>query len=135
MPGQRAARASVHRELVPDWASVASAYDGVHVSWAGFLTSEGCVTDLGRGDVTMMRYWFSERTRWLRDVFGEPLPLKAPDVETDGTAIELCDVRTDPARRRDDETTRRSWPPSSAAPTRKQQPGDIGWAEPLAVAV
>lgn len=26
----------------------------------------------------MLRYWHSERTLWLRDVFGEPEPLEAP---------------------------------------------------------
>lgn len=81
MPGQRAARAKIGRHLVPDWRSVADAYDGVHLSWAGFITSEGCISDLGGGDVAMLRYWFSERTHWLHDVFGEPQPLGAPVFE------------------------------------------------------
>jgi hypothetical protein len=72
LPGQRAARTEIRRHLVPDWGSVAEHYDGVHLSWAGFLTSEGCITDLGDGDVAMLRYWFSERTHWLADVFGTP---------------------------------------------------------------
>lgn len=72
IPGQRAARTTIGRHLVPDWRSVAERYDGVHLSWAGFITGEGCITDLGTGDVTMLRYWFSERTHWLTDVFGEP---------------------------------------------------------------
>lgn len=74
---QRAARDSVRRHLVPDWRSVSDRYDGIHLSWAGFITSEGCVIDLDDGDVTMLRYWFSERTLWLADVFGEPT--SAPD--------------------------------------------------------
>lgn len=75
--GQRAARASVGRHLVPDWQAVAGRYDGVHLSWAGFITAEGCIVDLGDGGVTMLRYWFSERTLWLADVFGDTRP--APD--------------------------------------------------------
>jgi hypothetical protein len=72
VPGQRAARTAIRRHLVPDWRAVAARYDGVHLSWAGFITTEGCITDLGDGDVALLRYWFSERTLWLADVFGEP---------------------------------------------------------------
>jgi len=78
LPGQRAARPTIRRRLVADWRSVAEHYDAVHLSWAGFLTSEGCISDLGGGDVAMMRYWFSERTHWLADVFGEPEPIGTP---------------------------------------------------------
>lgn len=74
VPGQRGARLSVRDHLVPDWRSVAGEFDGVHLSWAGWLTSDGCITDLGDGDVTMLRFWFSERTHWLHDVFGEVPP-------------------------------------------------------------
>lgn len=81
VPDQRAARTSVRRHLVPDWRSVAGEYDGIHLSWAGFITSEGSVVDLGDGDVTMLRYWFSERALWLADVFGEPD--RAPDPHID----------------------------------------------------
>src|SRR5690606_31424987 len=78
VPGQRAARPVICRHLVPDWWSVAERYDGVHLSWAGLVTAEGCVTDLGGGEVALMRYWFSERAHWLADVFGEPRPLPGP---------------------------------------------------------
>ena len=44
VPGQRAARATMRRHLVPDWRSAADRYDGVHLSWAGFITAEGCIT-------------------------------------------------------------------------------------------
>ncbi len=79
--GQRAVRDLVARHLVPDWASVASDYDAVHLSWAGFVTSEGCVTDLGGGDVAMLRYWFSERTLWLADTFGSPTAALEPEID------------------------------------------------------
>jgi hypothetical protein len=86
LPGQRAARTTIRRHLVPDWRSVSESYDGVHLSWAGFLTAEGCITDLGGGDVAMLRYWSSERTHWLADVFGESNPATDP-ASDDGSAI------------------------------------------------
>ena len=95
---QHAARVE-GRQLVPDWKAVAGDLDGVHLSWAGFLTSEGYVSDLGAGDVTMLRYWMSERTLWLRDVFGDPIPLPAPRGRSGDVGI---DVRDDAARRRAD---------------------------------
>jgi hypothetical protein len=103
IPGQHASRTSIHRHLVPDWALVAADYDGVHLSWAGFLTTEGFVSDLGDGDVAMLRYWFSERTHWLTDAFGEPVPLGAPSFDPTRTSLSVCDVRTDDNRRRHDE--------------------------------
>jgi hypothetical protein len=102
VPGQRAARGQVRRHLVPDWGKVAAEHDGVHLSWAGFLTSEGCVTDLGGGDVAMLRYWFSERTLWLRDVFGPPEPLGAPDIDERGSGLRGADARADRARQERD---------------------------------
>ena len=77
---QRAARRSIRKHLVPDWRTVADHYDGIHLSWAGFITSEGCIVDLGDGDVTMLRYWFSERALWLADIFGEPTGAPDPQI-------------------------------------------------------
>ena len=77
LPEQRATRLSIRHHVVPDWQAVAGQYDAIHLSWAGFITSEGCIVDLGDGDVTMLRYWFSEHTTWLADVFGQPS--SAPD--------------------------------------------------------
>ena len=79
-PGRRAARSSVRHHVVPDWQSVAGQYDGVHLSWAGFITAEGFIEDLGDGAVTMLRYWFSERTLWLADAFGTPRPAPDPQI-------------------------------------------------------
>lgn len=76
----RAARASVRHHVVPDWQSVAGQHDGVHLSWAGFITSEGYIVDLGDEGVTMLRYWYSERTLWLADAFGEPRPAPDPQI-------------------------------------------------------
>jgi hypothetical protein len=78
--GQHAARTAVSRHVLPDWSAVAQDFDGVDLSWAGFLTSEGFVADLPSGGVTMLRYWGSERTLWLHDVFGQPEPLPAPEL-------------------------------------------------------
>jgi hypothetical protein len=105
--GQHGARTQVRRQLVPDWAAVAADYDGVHLSWAGFLTAEGYVADLEGGDVTMLRYWFSERTLWLRDAFGEPVPLSAPHSDHPDVVLGI-DVRHDAARRANDTTVLRS---------------------------
>ncbi len=72
-----AARSNV-RVAMPDWQAIAQDYDGIHLTWFGMLTCEGHVVDvpqLGTDVVTMLRYWFSERTLWLNNVFGEPEPL------------------------------------------------------------
>lgn len=79
----RAARVDIRHQLAPDWRSVAEQYDGVHLSWAGLLTTDGFISDLGDGDVTMLRYWFSERTLWLADVFGEPRLAPSVDLGVD----------------------------------------------------
>jgi hypothetical protein len=105
--GQHAARTRVRHRLIPDWGAVAADYDGVHVSWAGFLTAEGYVSDLDNGDVTMLRYWFSERTLWLRDVFGDPIPLAAPHSDIDDI-VPGIDVRNDATRRTHDITVLRA---------------------------
>lgn len=75
---QNAAVTELRAHLLPDWASVSESFDAVHLSWAGFITMEGCVSGTGDGAVTMLRYWRSERTLWLADCFGEPEPLGRP---------------------------------------------------------
>jgi hypothetical protein len=101
VPGQNAARMSIRRHLVPDWASVARDWDGVHLSWAGLVTTEGFVSDLPGGDVAMLRFWFTERTLWLTDVFAEPEPLGAAEIEAElsngATRPGALDLRTDTA--------------------------------------
>jgi len=78
LSGGRARRSHIQGHLLPDWRAVAAHFDGVHLSWAGFLTTEGYISDLPGGEVTMLRYWSSERTHWLNDVFGERTPLPTP---------------------------------------------------------
>ena len=114
--GQHAARTRMRHRLVPDWAAVAADYDGVHLTWAGFLTSEGYVSDLAGGDVTMLRYWFSERTLWLRDVFGEPIPLDAPRSDVPDIVLGI-DVRNDTRRRSDDTAVLRAQRGQQPLPT------------------
>jgi hypothetical protein len=92
-PGQHAVRTAVDRHVLPDWRAVACDYDGVHLSWAGFLTAEGFVSDLPGGGVTMLRYWGSERTLWLADVFGEPEPLGPPVLSGRVSGVTGTDVR------------------------------------------
>jgi hypothetical protein len=76
--GQRGVRASIERQVLPDWRAVSADFDGVHLSWAGYLTSEGYISDMRSGGVTMLRYWFSERTLWLNDVFDDAVFLDFP---------------------------------------------------------
>ena len=95
LPQQRATRSAMTSHVVPDWAAVARDFDGVHLSWAGFLTSEGYISDLADGSVAMLRFWQSERTLWLRDVFGIPEPMPAAVGLEPG---EVVDVQTDVER-------------------------------------
>lgn len=78
LPAQHAAVSELSQHLVPDWSSVAPSVDTVHLSWAGFITTEGIVDVSGDGVAVMLRYWGSERSLWLADRFGEPEPLAAP---------------------------------------------------------
>lgn len=103
LPDQNAARYYVRRHLVPDWPAVAQDWDAVHLSWAGFLTTEGFVSDLGDGAVTMLRYWASQRTLWLADVLGDPEPLPAPGLSGRYCGVNGEDARTDEIRRSADE--------------------------------
>lgn len=102
VPGQSAARVRTGGHLLPDWAAVAEEWDGVHLTWAGFLTSEGRVWDLEGEVVTMLRYWGSERTLWLADVFGEPEPFAAPMLGSGAGSVTGIDARTRADRRRQD---------------------------------
>jgi hypothetical protein len=78
VPGQHAARRRWRRILTPDWVAVAADWDAVHLSWMGFVSTEGTVVDLDDGDVTMLRGWGTERTAWLHPVLGGPEPLPPP---------------------------------------------------------
>lgn len=96
VPGQHAAH---HRDtyLAPDWAAVAAGHDAVHLSWAGFLTTEGFVSALSGGGVAMLRYWGSERTLWLRDRLGDPAPVAPASIGGRGHES-APDLRSDAAR-------------------------------------
>ncbi|MGH9106937.1 MAG: hypothetical protein ACRDZX_14120, partial [Acidimicrobiales bacterium] len=102
VPGQRAARAAIAGQVVPDWDAVARDYDAVHLSWAGFLSAEGFVSDLPDGSVTILRYWPSERTLWLADVFGGPSPAPAPVLSGGVNNDHGADLSGDVQRRRAD---------------------------------
>ena len=126
LPTQRAARISMRRHVVPDWVRLGADHDGVHLSWAGFLTSEGFVSDLGGADVAMLRYWFSERTHWLTDAFGEPEPLAAPTFDLDPDSISFigADPRTDTDRRRCDHAILMTRLGRSSSVPRRHDPGE-----------
>ena len=99
---QNAVRIAVDRHVLPDWEAVAHDFDGVHLSWAGFLTAEGFVSDLSAGGVTMLRYWASERTLWLHDVFGNPAPLAPPTFSNRFGEVTEIDVAQGEGRRVED---------------------------------
>lgn len=63
------------RCLLPDWSALAEVYDGVHLSWAGFVRVDGQPISLGDKDMTLMRRWGAERTAWLAPVLDAPRPL------------------------------------------------------------
>ena len=85
------------RVSMPDWKRVAHDWDGVHLSWAGMLTCEGHVIDvpaLGSDVVTMLRFWFTERTLWLRSSpFGQPTGLHAATLtgQLESTTVSTVD--------------------------------------------
>ena len=60
--GQRATAVAPAGHHQPDWRAVAGDFDGVHLTWAGFLTTEGFVAVDDAGMVSLLRYWLSERT-------------------------------------------------------------------------
>lgn len=99
---QRAVRIEISDHLLPDWARVAEDFDAVHLSWAGFLTAEGYISELSSGGVTMMRYWGSERTLWLHDVFGEPQPLAPPHLTGRIGGASGVDLTSSPHRQASD---------------------------------
>jgi hypothetical protein len=101
---QHAVRTEIAAHVLPDWEGVAADFDGVHLSWAGFLTSEGYINDLSDGGATMMRYWGSERTLWLHDVFEEPEPLAAPALTGRFGGGVGSDASSDAERRASDRT-------------------------------
>jgi hypothetical protein len=99
---QHAARSVVRRRVSIDWDAVTADYHGLHLSWAGFLTTEGYISDLGDGDITMLRYWGSEATVWFDDVFDDPIPLPAVEI---GHSVGGKEAAVDLAR----EEQRKAW--------------------------
>jgi hypothetical protein len=99
LPQQHAAVGRLSAHLLPDWSRVADSFDAVHLSWAGFITTEGYVNVADGEAVTMLRYWGSERTHWLRDCFAEPEPLDAPVLSGRINGDRGVSVLTDELRR------------------------------------
>ena len=97
LPHQHAATRAIDTYVSPRWSAVAVDYDAVHLSWVGFITSEGHVCTHGP-NTTMLRFWEREVTMWLKDCFGEPAP-----IPLEQRSDYLVDVAASPARRAQDE--------------------------------
>jgi hypothetical protein len=106
---QHAARSAVRRRVSIDWDAVAADYQGLHLSWAGFLTTEGYISDLGDGDITMLRHWGSEATIWFDDVFGDPIPLPPVEIShlLDGKQVGIDLAREQRRKARDTQVLKR----------------------------
>ncbi|MDM8083445.1 hypothetical protein QUV83_01520 [Cellulomonas cellasea] len=57
--------------LIPDWAAVAEAYDGVHVSVLGWLLTSGTAVQVAPGETTTLAGWCPDATWWLTDTVRE----------------------------------------------------------------
>ena len=69
--------------LVPDWRRVAEEYDGVHLTFAGLLTTP-FVRETSAAGTTMLWSWDVEHTTWLRDVVRPGASLQPLDSERPG---------------------------------------------------
>ncbi|MCC2317788.1 hypothetical protein [Cellulomonas chengniuliangii] len=57
--------------LIPDWSAVAAAYDAVHVSVLGWLTTSGMAVPVSPGATTTLAGWGPDATWWLADAVRE----------------------------------------------------------------
>lgn len=53
--------------VIPDWSRVAEAYDGVHVTVAGYLATAGRAVPVDDGCATVLAGWGPDETCWLTD--------------------------------------------------------------------
>lgn len=61
---------------IPDWAGVASAYDAVHLTVAGYLTTAGRALPVADDVGTVLAGWDPDQSYWLGDVLeiaGDPV--------------------------------------------------------------
>jgi len=68
---------------IPDWVGVASAYDAVHLTVAGYLTAAGRALPVADGVRTVLAGWDPDQTYWLADVLepaGDPVRWHRDDV-------------------------------------------------------
>jgi len=62
------------RWLVPDYAAVATDYNAVHVSVAGYLSTAGMAVPVGGEACTMLAGWDPDATWWLTDALSPAGP-------------------------------------------------------------
>lgn len=87
--------------VMPAWPAVAAVWAGVHLTWAGLLTSQGKVSDVGNGQVTVLEYWHSEQTCWLKNAVLAFEPLPGPFVTLGRDGENLHTRRTEDFRHLD----------------------------------
>lgn len=84
--------------LVPDWASVAERYDGVHLCFGGLLTSHLVRSESNEG--WTMLFWNAEMSLWLREVFEQRTRLPDADQSEETPWIRSLRPRGTPLRRK-----------------------------------
>ena len=80
--------------LSPEWGSVASRWDGIHLTFAGLLTTP-FVRHSSAAGTTMLWSWDTEGTMWLPGEFvraGAPLPPVDPNASEFRVARPLMEV-------------------------------------------
>lgn len=90
--------AAPHGVLEPEWWRVAESWDGVHLTFRGFLTAVFVTTEDASGRSRLWA-WEGERTLWMRDRFVIRLPAPAidrrPGRVVDAGPVSLVSARPD----------------------------------------
>jgi hypothetical protein len=71
--------------LIPDWAAVATEYDGVHLTIMGYLTAAGRAWEIG-GGLTLLGGWDPDATYWLTDCLEQVGPASTWFLDADDDA-------------------------------------------------
>ena len=78
--------------LVPDWRAVSQDWDGVHLSFGGWITTEQIRYRSSAGE-SMMEFWNSEKTVWLSSVMVDAEEMPAHYRDRDQIEFEFSSLR------------------------------------------